>query len=155
MKSHTRTLMFGVVCLHLVSSLQAAQADAPKAEKTQTFQGLEVTLLGFEETSLGSLGSCPAGLGSMQFRTSPDQPLALAKIKIKVLPSYKGVKIEDEKVTLVDADDKTYKTATTMKAFESESKEFKCALYFAVPKKPTYKSLRFDALTFPVSLFPQ
>lgn len=136
------------------------QDDKQAKPPTVTSGGLEITLLSFERApsravSLG--GKCPPGgvVGTVQGVLNEGRALLIAKVKIKVLPTYKAER--DLKIFLIDDQDEKHETVMSLGDFGNPGKEpeYECAFQFVGPENAKYQKLQIGAAALSLELQPK
>jgi hypothetical protein len=129
----------------VVSVFFASGAFAQTAGKSQTVNGLQVTVGGVERAEKASLRDCPPGTNTVNAVQRPGDQLAVVTVNFKVMPDFKPVMMKRPTVTATDG--KTYNTSVQFVDVGSVP-EYSCTFTFRVPEGTTLKSLQIETATF-------
>jgi hypothetical protein len=136
-----------------LSSATLAQEGRATAPASQTYKGLEISVVALERASSAALSDCPPGANTQRAMARPGEEFAIVTVNVKVLPGYTPTTLKRPLVT--DRAGKTYNTAATFVDL-GKAPAFSCAFPFRVPELTQLKSLQIDALSFDLgSLYPK
>ena len=130
------------------AGLLAAGVFAQTAGKSQTVNGLQMTVTTVEIAQRGSLRDCPPGSNTVNAMARAGEQYSLVTVAFKVLPDFKPAPMKRPSVTATD--DKAYNTSVQFVDVGSVP-EYSCTFPFRVPEGTTLKSLQIETATFDLS----
>ena len=125
------------------AALMASVAFA-QAAKSQTVNGLQVTVSGVQRMEKAGLRDCPPGTNSVNAVERPGDQLSVVKVAFKVLPSFKAGPMKRPVATA--ADGITYNTSVQFVDAGSVP-EYSCEFVYRVPRGTVLKSLQVESAT--------
>jgi hypothetical protein len=128
------------------SSAALAQDARATAPPSQTYKGLEISVVALERASSAALSDCPPGANTQRAMARPGEQFAIVTVNVKVLPSYTPTTTL-KRPLVTDRAGKTYNTAATFVDL-GKMPVFSCVFPFRVPDHTELKSIQIDALLF-------
>jgi hypothetical protein len=133
------------VGIALVAGLAAGVAAQ---QKSQTVNGLEMTVKGIEYASQANLKACPPDTNTVKAMARPGEQYAIVTVDFKVGSSFKAAPMKRPQAT--DTAGKTYNTSMQFIDVGSQP-SYTCAMPFRVPEGTKLKSLQVETATFDLS----
>ena len=125
-----------------------AAAAAAQGGKTETYNGLQMTIAGVSHDATASLRDCPPGTNTVHAETRPGETFALVTVAFKVPSGFKSEPMK--RPTVTDAAGKTYHTSVQFVDVGSVP-EYSCTFPFRVPSGTKLKSFAIETATFDLS----
>jgi hypothetical protein len=127
-----------------VAALIAGVAAAQTA-KSQTVNGLQITVTGVERMEKASLRDCPPGTNTVNAVERPGDQLSVVKLAFKVPAGFKGGPMKRPVATA--ADGTKYNTSVQFVDVGSMP-EYSCEFVYRVPRGTVLKTLQVESATF-------
>jgi hypothetical protein len=118
---------------------------AAQAVKSQTVNGLQVTVAKLERLEKASLRDCPPGTNTVNAVQRPGDELAVVTVNFKVMPDFKPVMLK--RPTATATDDKVYNTSVQFVDVGSVP-EYSCQFIYRVPQGTKLKAFTIESTTF-------
>ena len=135
-----RNLLAACGVAMLIAGVAAAQAA-----KSQTVNGLQITVTAVERMEKASLRDCPPGTNTVNAVERPGDQLSVVKIAFKVPAGFKAGPMKRPVATA--ADGTTYNTSVQFVDVGSVP-EYSCEFVYRVPRGTVLKTLQVESATF-------
>jgi hypothetical protein len=138
-----------------VKSSEKRQESSPKStevqdkSKSQTYEGIKISVASVERSSSIALNSCPSSPGYVQVSARSGYEFVIVRVNIKVLTEYKGDSLErfDKRIEITDAEGKRHGSSVVWEKL-GKAREFPCKFVFGVPSGIKTKNFHFGETSF-------
>jgi hypothetical protein len=138
-----------------VKSSEKRQESSPKStdvqdkSKSQTYEGIKISIASVERTGSAILNSCPRSPGYVQVSARAGYEFVVVRVNIKVLPEYKGDSLErfDKRIEISDTEGKRHGSSVLWEKL-GDAREFPCEFVFGVPTGTKPKNFHLGEILF-------
>jgi hypothetical protein len=132
-----------VVAFGMAAAL--ASVAAAQAGKSQTVNGLEVTVTGVQKMEKAFLRDCPPGTNTVNAVERPGDQLSVVTVSFKATPDAKNTPMKRPVATA--ADGTAYNTSVQFVDVASKP-EYSCEFVYRVPPGTVLKTFKVETATF-------
>ncbi len=133
------------VAMGVFVSLLLAGAAAAQAGKSQTVNGLQITVTGVQRLEKASLRDCPPGTNTVNAVERPGDQLSVVTVAFKATPDAKNTPMKRPVATA--ADGTAYNTSVQFVDVASKP-EYSCEFVYRVPRDTVLKTFQIETAKF-------
>jgi len=133
------------ITMGVLISLLLAGAAAAQAGKSQTVNGLQITVTGVQRMEKASLRDCPPGTNTVNAVERPGDQLSVVTVAFRATPDAKNTPMKRPVATA--ADGTAYNTSVQFVDVASKP-EYSCEFVYRVPRDTVLKTFQIETAKF-------